>query len=256
MRKKVGLHGNGEWDKIEDLIAIEIQNFIYNGVNIYPMIGPSNDQSLREKWHNFAINTKILGGRYKIMKKKWDMMSKSISLAKPMETYDDKEKYYNDALNNLTLYFEETFPKIEKAFADAPDDFNDPVFAKFELTQLNDNNYSIDTYQTNSFTLQLYEKLNERIMNLSKGITREFKKLYVAYKLDTNFVDIVFQQKRLYLVINMKFSDVVDPKGICRDITSIGHLCNGDCELYLSDLNQLDDVMYIIKQSYDSQKNK
>ncbi len=256
MRKKVGLYGNGEWDKLEDLVAIEIHNTIYSGVSIYPMMGPGNDQSLREKWHNFAINTKVLGGRFKDMRKKWDMMSKSILLAKPMDTYEDKEKYYSETLNNLALYFEETLPEIERAFADAPDDFNDPIFAKSDLTQSNDDNYSLETYQTNSFTIQLYEKLDERIMNLSKGITKEFKKLYVAYKLERNFVDLAFQQKRIYISINMKFADVNDPKGICRDVTSIGHLCNGDCELYLSDLNQLDDVMYIIKQSHDSQINK
>lgn len=53
----------------------------------------------------------------------------------------------------------------------------------------------------------------------------------------------------------MKFADVKDPKGICRDITGIGRWDNGDCELFLDNLGQLDDVMEIIQQSYDSQAN-
>lgn len=86
-------------------------------------------------------------------------------------------------------------------------------------------------------------------------VRREFKKLYVAYKLDTNFVDVVFQEKRLRISINMKFNDVKDPKGICKDITGVGRWGNGDCELFLDNLGQLDDVMEIIQQSYDSQAN-
>lgn len=113
--------------------------------------------------------------------------------------------------------------------------------------------YSIETYDTNLFTRMLFEKLDKRIMNLSPGVKKEFKKLYVAYKLDTNFVDIVFQEKRLRISINMKFADVKDPKGICRDITGVGRWGNGDCELFLNNLGQLDDVMDVIQQSHDSQ---
>lgn len=113
--------------------------------------------------------------------------------------------------------------------------------------------YSIESYGTNLFTRMLFEKIDTRIMNLSSGVKKEFKKLYVAYKLDTNFVDIVFQEKRLRISINMKFADVKDPKGICRDITGVGRWGNGDCELFLDNLGQLDDVMDVIQQSHDSQ---
>lgn len=113
--------------------------------------------------------------------------------------------------------------------------------------------YSIETYNTNLFTRMLFEKIDKRIMNLSPGVKKEFKKIYVAYKLDTNFVDIVFQEKRLCISINMKFVDVKDQKGICRNITGVGRWGNGDCELFLDNLGQLDDVMEIIQQSHDSQ---
>ena len=66
----------------------------------------------------------------------------------------------------------------------------------------------------------LFEALDKRINNLSPDVTREFKKLYVAYKLDTNFVDVVIQKQRLRIFVNMKFADIYDPNGICRDITN------------------------------------
>lgn len=111
--------------------------------------------------------------------------------------------------------------------------------------------FNLDYYQyLNAFNRVLFEKLNNRIMSLSIYVRREFKKLYIAYKIDTNFVDVVIQSSRLRLAINMKFSDVIDPKGICKDITSLGRWGNGDVEIGLDSLDMLDDVMAIIEQAF------
>ena len=85
---------------------------------------------------------------------------------------------------------------------------------------------------------------------------REFKKLYVAYKLDTNFVDIVFQKQRLRISVNMKFSEVIDPNGICRDITGLGRWGNGDVELYMEHTSDVDQIMEIVEQSYRLQADE
>ncbi|MCD8175123.1 MAG: DUF5655 domain-containing protein, partial [Phascolarctobacterium sp.] len=85
-------------------------------------------------------------------------------------------------------------------------------------------------------------------MNLSPSVRREFKKLYVAYKLDTNFVDIVIQKQRLRISVNMKFADIVDPNGICHDVTGLGRWGNGDAELFLDHTSEIDQVMEIIEQ--------
>lgn len=110
--------------------------------------------------------------------------------------------------------------------------------------------YSLETYHTNAFTKTLFDVLDHRIQNLSPDVKREFKKLYVAYKLDTNFVDIVFQKQRLRISLNMKFSEVIDPKGICRDVTGLGRWGNGDVELYMEHTSDIDQVMELVEQSY------
>ena len=74
--------------------------------------------------------------------------------------------------------------------------------------------------------------------------------MYVAYKLDTNFADIVFQKQRLRISVNMKFSEVIDSKGICRDITGLGRWGNGDVELFMEHTSDVDQVMEIIEQSF------
>jgi predicted transport protein len=110
--------------------------------------------------------------------------------------------------------------------------------------------YSLESYdQINAYNRVLFEKLNIRIMNLGTFVKREFKKLYIAYKVDTNFVDIVFQKTRLRLSVNMKYKDVIDPKKICRDISNVGRWGNGEVELFLDSLDHLDDVMAIIEQA-------
>ena len=113
--------------------------------------------------------------------------------------------------------------------------------------------YSLETYDVNVFTRILFESLDKRIMNLSPAVKKEYKKLYVAYKLDTNFVDIVFQKQRLRISINMKFSEINDPNGICKDITGLGRWGNGDVELFMEHQDELDQIMEIVKQSFDAQ---
>ena len=51
-------------------------------------------------------------------------------------------------------------------------------------------------------------------------VSEEFLKRYIAYKAETNFVDVVPQAARLRLTLNMKFHDIHDPKGLAEDATS------------------------------------
>ena len=85
---------------------------------------------------------------------------------------------------------------------------------------------------------------------------REFKKLYIAYKLDTNFVDIVVQKQRLRISLNMKFSEIHDSKGLCKDITGLGRWGNGDVEVFFEHTSEIDDVMELIEQSYKKQADE
>lgn len=114
--------------------------------------------------------------------------------------------------------------------------------------------YTLDDYEylVNDM-MELYKSLDHRIMNISSAIRSEFKKLYIAYKVDTNFCDIVPQKSRLRLSINMKFSEVNDPKGICLNVTDKGRWGNGEIEVGLDSESQLDDVMDIIIQSFNKQ---
>lgn len=128
--------------------------------------------------------------------------------------------------------------------------------APYQLEEKPAQKYTLDSYDINAFTRTLFTMLDRRICNLSPDVKREFKKLYIAYKLDTNFVDLVVQKQRLRLSMNMKFSEIHDPRGLCRDITGLGRWGNGDVEVFFAHTSDIDDVMELIEQSYRKQADE
>jgi len=99
----------------------------------------------------------------------------------------------------------------------------------------------------------LFDTLRHSILALDPCINEEFLKLYVAYKAETNFVDVIPQAKRLRLVLNLSIAEVEDPKGLCRDISNTGHWGTGDIEVGLSRQEEVPYVMGLIRQSFDRQ---
>lgn len=102
--------------------------------------------------------------------------------------------------------------------------------------------------------LDLFQQFRTRVLNLDSSVREEILKLYIAYKTTTNFVDVVPQATRLRLSLNMHFDEVDDPTGICKDVTNLGRWGNGDVEVGLSSADQLEDVMYLVLQAFDKQR--
>jgi uncharacterized protein with ParB-like and HNH nuclease domain/predicted transport protein len=100
---------------------------------------------------------------------------------------------------------------------------------------------------------EVFEAFRKEVVALDPCVNEEFMKQYVAYKAETNFVDVVPQAKRLRLSINMAFAEIHDPKKLCRDITNISRWGNGDVEVGLESLDELPYVMGLVRQSYERQ---
>ena len=100
---------------------------------------------------------------------------------------------------------------------------------------------------------ELFMAFRKEVLSLDPVVTEEFLKLYVAYKAETNFVDIVPQAKRLRLSLNMPFPDINDPRGMCKDVSGLGRWGNGDVEVGLSSLDELPYVMGLIRQAFERQ---
>ena len=99
----------------------------------------------------------------------------------------------------------------------------------------------------------VFEVFRKSVLSLDSCVSEEFLKLYVAYKAETNFVDVVPQQSRLRLSLNLRFHELHDPRGLARDVTNLGRWGNGDAEVALSAVDELPYVMGLVRQAFEKQ---
>ena len=106
---------------------------------------------------------------------------------------------------------------------------------------------------------ELFEKLNARIFALNPFIRRVFNESNIAYKIGvnkttgTNFADIHIQNSQIKIKLYIKFDEIIDPKNLCNDISAQApdrNWADGDSELLLSSLDEVDNAMEIVEQAF------
>lgn len=99
---------------------------------------------------------------------------------------------------------------------------------------------------------ELYERFKIGILNIGDeygDFEIKPKKLYIAYVLGTNVVDINIQKKQIKMWINMKVGDLKDEKLIAKDVANVGHWGSGDYEISVSNAEHLEYILSLIKQA-------
>lgn len=100
----------------------------------------------------------------------------------------------------------------------------------------------------------LFDAFRKEVIALDPDVvTEEFLKLYVAYKAETNFVDVIPQAKRMLLSINMPANEIDDPKELCRDVSHLHRWGNGDLEVGLDSFDKLPYIMSLVRQAFEHQ---
>jgi uncharacterized protein with ParB-like and HNH nuclease domain/predicted transport protein len=99
----------------------------------------------------------------------------------------------------------------------------------------------------------LFEAFRREVLALDPCVSEEFLKLYVAYKAETNFVDVIPQAKRMILSLNLPFSGIIDPRRICKDVTDLGRWGNGNVEAYLTSKDDIPYILSLVRQAFDRQ---
>ena len=97
-------------------------------------------------------------------------------------------------------------------------------------------------------TVELYTKFRDAILNLADGIEVKPLKQYIAFKKDTNIVCLNIQKKQIRMWIGAKYGTLNDAKGITKNVTELGHWGTGDYEIQVTDDNDLEYIMSLIKQ--------
>lgn len=161
----------------------------------------------------------------------------------------DKDHWMEeDILNRAEVLSEQMakvwlFPVVERSILEA-------YKPKTEITEYSMNDYP---HLVTEPIRSLFEEFRKQVLKLDSCVTESFLKLYVAYKAETNFVDVVPQAKQLRLSLNIAFSEIHDSKKICKDVSALGRWGNGDVEVGLSKIEDIPYIMGLVRQAFEKQ---
>ncbi len=98
----------------------------------------------------------------------------------------------------------------------------------------------------------LFDAFRERIfaLNVDGDILEKASKIYVSYKHGKNFCEVAFLANSMKIWLDIPFSDIDDPNKLCRDVSKVGHHGTGHTETKLSNVSEVDNVMFLVEQSY------
>lgn len=116
--------------------------------------------------------------------------------------------------------------------------------------------YTIDDHPflvRDGITKKLFDEFRRKVKDIDSCVTEEFLKIYVAYKAETNFVDVIPKAKNLCLSLNIGINDIRDPKNIAIDVAGKRHWGNGDVEVHLRSSDEISYIMDLVRQAFDRQ---
>lgn len=219
-------------------------------------------QELGESWNTIRDTYLHTLGNLTLTAYNSELSDKSFSDKKTIEGgFNNSPLFLNDLVRTASTWNEAAINKRAQVLADqaiqvwfAPDLDNEALNVYKMPNSEDSTEYSIKQYEhLQNDMLALYQQFEKRVLNIDAVTKVEFKKLYIAFKAQTNFVDVVPQKVKLRLSLNMDFDKIKDPKNLCRDISGLGRWGNGNVEVNLRNSAQLDDVMELVEQAFEYQ---
>lgn len=121
------------------------------------------------------------------------------------------------------------------------------VQSKFEYT------YAEHKYLDRPEVFEIFKLLKSEVLSLDPSVYEEILKYYIAFKAETNFVDVITKASGLRLTLNMKFTDLLDPENRAVNLNDKGRLGNGDVSFSLISSTDVPYAMFLIRQAFDRQ---
>lgn len=126
---------------------------------------------------------------------------------------------------------------------------------KFETVKSTASNYTLADHPNleRQEIRALFDALRAEVLALDSSISETVLKYYIAFKAETNFIDVIPKVRWLRLSLNLKFSEIDDPRGMATDVTGKGRWGNGDVSINFKKIDELPYVIGLIKQSLSKQ---
>ena len=234
----------------------------YTIEHIIPQNPKLNDEwvsMLGENWKDIQDKYLHTIGNLTLTAYNSELSDRPFSEKKKMEGgFDDSPVRINRLLKEVDNWNEQNINIRAESLTDiakniwAPPQLDESILDKYKPEPVEVETYTIDQYKhLEGNTLDLFNVLRIRILNIDSSVKEEYKKLYVAYKSNTNFVDIIPQKSGLVLSLDIPIDKVYDPRGLCRDVSGIGRWGNGVFEGKLSNQEDMDYFMDLIEQAFD-----
>ncbi len=119
--------------------------------------------------------------------------------------------------------------------------------------------YSIDDHFKEDWqeSRELFDIAREKILSFDDQIEERVTKLYIVYKINkSNFCEIVTQKRGLKVYLDQNIDEFKDPENLLEDCTGVGRHATGVCYLKLESRDQIESVIYLIRQVYNKLFNK
>ena len=187
--------------------------------------------------HPFTRKRDMVGG----------FSSSPLNLNKGLGTLEDwNVQTINDRAKRLATMAKQVWPAVT---------LPEVTLSQYLQPSITESNYSISDHPNlaRPQIKEMFELFRKEVCALDPCVNEEFLKLYVAYKAETNFVDVIPQTGRLLLVLNIDYDQINDQKGLCRDISGLGRWGNGNVEVGFSQMSEIPYVMGLVRQSLERQ---
>lgn len=167
----------------------------------------------------------------------------------------------NQGLGALERWDEEQIQKRAKRLSGVAIDvwrfpsLSDEALAPYRKQGTVKSNYTISDHPAllSEKIRPIFEAFRREVIALDPCVAEEYLKLYVAYKAETNFVDVIPQKNALLLSLNLKWPELNDPKHMCRDVSGMGRWGNGNVEVKLTSPDDLAYIIGLVRQSLELQ---
>lgn len=174
--------------------------------------------------------------------------------------FKDSPLRLNKGLGQLESWNEHEIRKrAERLAGDALEIWARPLLPKETLAEFEgkraESDFSIEDHPhlLSQPRRALFEKFSAEVLALDPGISQQFLKRYVAFKAETNFVDVVPQKARLRLSLNIPIEALHDERNLAWDVSDRGHWGNGPTQVALDEDSDLGYVIGLVRQALEFQ---
>lgn len=183
----------------------------------------------------------------KDFKLRWEQ-PRVICIAEAFNKYDlDTVEMIKEIKIELYKYrfFEENLFQLEQYNVEEKPD---SVLQKKGVFTSNDTSVESLLSKCSEHVKSIFSEMRDRIFQLDTNVEERVTSLYVAYRLSKHFVELHFNKNDIK--VYLRPVDFVDPKGLIEKIPD-GYNWSMNRRVYIKNMEELEYVMQLIKQSYN-----